>query len=301
MPACGKEAQRSIWQLNSNQTGAAKPMNAATNPAATPRGGDRPTDPSMEEILASIRRIIADEQSAVQSPAPAPPPPVARAAVRPAAPQPPAAAAERPNPSEFEAWLAQTSRPQGGQGASVVPLQRHVEAAPSADNSAEAPFASQLPATPEAAPHYAVEEPVANVAPEVYAIQPEPEHQAPDIYHPVQEPEPTWHAPRLSVVAPADHAHEAHEAQHAPDADLDAPLRAGFDSGDLLSEAAGSSIQSSFQALARTMFMQNTGMVEEAVRDMLRPMLKQWLDDNLPPVVERLVRAEIERVARGAR
>jgi cell pole-organizing protein PopZ len=34
---------------------------------------------------------------------------------------------------------------------------------------------------------------------------------------------------------------------------------------------------------------------------MLRPMLKQWLDDNLPAVVERLVRAEIERVARGGR
>jgi len=34
---------------------------------------------------------------------------------------------------------------------------------------------------------------------------------------------------------------------------------------------------------------------------MLRPMLKQWLDDNLPGIVERLVRQEIERVARGRR
>jgi hypothetical protein len=32
---------------------------------------------------------------------------------------------------------------------------------------------------------------------------------------------------------------------------------------------------------------------------MLRPMLKSWLDDNLPGLVERLVRTEIERVARG--
>jgi hypothetical protein len=32
---------------------------------------------------------------------------------------------------------------------------------------------------------------------------------------------------------------------------------------------------------------------------MLRPMLKQWLDENLPAIVERLVRAEIQRVARG--
>jgi hypothetical protein len=40
-------------------------------------------------------------------------------------------------------------------------------------------------------------------------------------------------------------------------------------------------------------------MVERMTREMLRPMLKVWLDDNLPTVVERLVRAEIERVARG--
>jgi cell pole-organizing protein PopZ len=32
---------------------------------------------------------------------------------------------------------------------------------------------------------------------------------------------------------------------------------------------------------------------------MLRPMLKSWLDDNLPTLVERIVKAEIERVARG--
>lgn len=39
--------------------------------------------------------------------------------------------------------------------------------------------------------------------------------------------------------------------------------------------------------------------IEELVQDMLRPMLKNWLDDNLPSLVERLVRAEIERVSRG--
>jgi uncharacterized protein len=37
------------------------------------------------------------------------------------------------------------------------------------------------------------------------------------------------------------------------------------------------------------------------MQDMMRPMIKAWLDDNLPIVVERLVKAEIERVARGGR
>ncbi|MGA8292069.1 MAG: DUF2497 domain-containing protein, partial [Rhodoplanes sp.] len=40
--------------------------------------------------------------------------------------------------------------------------------------------------------------------------------------------------------------------------------------------------------------------LEDIARDLLRPMLKTWLDDNLPQLVERLVRAEIERISRGA-
>jgi cell pole-organizing protein PopZ len=45
--------------------------------------------------------------------------------------------------------------------------------------------------------------------------------------------------------------------------------------------------------------VQNARTLEDLVREMLRPMLKVWLDDNLPGMVERLVRAEIERVSRG--
>ena len=36
--------------------------------------------------------------------------------------------------------------------------------------------------------------------------------------------------------------------------------------------------------------------IEDIVREEIRPLLKHWLDTNLPPLVERLVRAEIERV-----
>jgi cell pole-organizing protein PopZ len=46
---------------------------------------------------------------------------------------------------------------------------------------------------------------------------------------------------------------------------------------------------------------QNPHTLEDIVREMLKPMLKSWLDDNLPPLVERLVAAEIQRVARGQR
>ena len=48
-------------------------------------------------------------------------------------------------------------------------------------------------------------------------------------------------------------------------------------------------------------YRQSAGDDFGMMREMLRPMLKSWLDDNLPSLVERLVRAEIQRVARGAR
>lgn len=46
----------------------------------------------------------------------------------------------------------------------------------------------------------------------------------------------------------------------------------------------------------------NSGITLEAmVREMLRPMLKEWLDENLPATVERIVEREIERISRGGR
>jgi cell pole-organizing protein PopZ len=71
--------------------------------------------------------------------------------------------------------------------------------------------------------------------------------------------------------------------------------------GALMSPTADASVSSSFNALATSMMLQNNGMVEDSIREILRPMLKSWLDDNLPGIVERLVRQEIERMSRGRR
>jgi len=67
----------------------------------------------------------------------------------------------------------------------------------------------------------------------------------------------------------------------------------------LLSARTTAAVDSAFNSLTHTVLMQNPRTIEDLVRDMLRPMLKAWLDDNLPNIVERLVRAEIERVSRG--
>jgi cell pole-organizing protein PopZ len=71
------------------------------------------------------------------------------------------------------------------------------------------------------------------------------------------------------------------------------------DRGRLLSGETSAAVDSAFNALAQTVLVQNARTLEDLVREMLRPMLKAWLDDNLPGMVERLVRAEIERVSRG--
>jgi cell pole-organizing protein PopZ len=56
-------------------------------------------------------------------------------------------------------------------------------------------------------------------------------------------------------------------------------------------------MHSAFSALARTVLIEN-GTLENLVGQMLPPILKSWLDHNLPTMVERLLRAEIERVSR---
>jgi len=67
----------------------------------------------------------------------------------------------------------------------------------------------------------------------------------------------------------------------------------------LLSPRTSAAVDTAFGSLAHTVLMQNSRTLEDLVREMLKPMLKAWLDDNLPNMVERLVRAEIERVSRG--
>ena len=67
----------------------------------------------------------------------------------------------------------------------------------------------------------------------------------------------------------------------------------------LLSNSTSAAVDSAFNTLAQTVLVQNGRTLEDLVREMLRPLLKAWLDDNLPGMVERIVRAEIERVSRG--
>ena len=72
----------------------------------------------------------------------------------------------------------------------------------------------------------------------------------------------------------------------------------GLDRG-LISTSTIAAVDTAFNTLAQTVLGQNARTLEDLVKEMLRPLLKSWLDDNLPGVVDRIVRAEIERVSRG--
>jgi cell pole-organizing protein PopZ len=111
----------------------------------------------------------------------------------------------------------------------------------------------------------------------------------PQRFEPEPEPEmptPVMHADEMPEYDPLEAARRTLSEQ----VELDRPL---------LSRSATAAVDTAFASLTHTVLSQNARTLDDLVKEMLRPMLKSWLDDNLPSLVERLVRAEIERVSRG--
>jgi len=87
------------------------------------------------------------------------------------------------------------------------------------------------------------------------------------------------------------------------------PPQEGHDGGHyradpgMMSAEATAAANAAFSRLTDALMGQSMGgrPIEDVAREMLRGMLKQWLDENLPALVEHLVREEIERVARRGR
>lgn len=217
-------------------------------------------EPSMEEILASIRRIIADEEVAPK-----------------AAAQPEPAEDETISEEDLDKLFASADTDDGtpepeDEDDDVLPLTEDLEE-PAAAVSAEPPLVEGLE---EAADVTFAEDVAPKPAPE-----PLPPPRAPEPPVAVAPPPPP---PRVEPRRPAP-------AFVAPEPVVDvAPL---------LSEATEGFVANAFGDLAMTVLNRNARTLEDLVQDMLRPMLKAWLDQNLPGMVERMVRAEIERVTRG--
>jgi uncharacterized protein len=182
-------------------------------------------EPTMEEILASIRRIIADDDASKSGPGPQ----VKQFPTLAAAPAP------ANNQDDMDAMLA--AHDSEAKNADVLELTEAMQSNAAAFSTIDGP--------PDV---------VFNDAPEAG--------------------EPTAEAPRAVAAMP-------------------------FSDRPLVSPRTAAVVDMAFNSLAHTVLVQNSRTLEDLVREMLKPMLKAWLDDNLPNMVERLVRAEIERVSRG--
>jgi len=232
----------------------------------------------MEEILASIRRIIADDQAFLSSRSPAEPPPDIE----------PFQMREEPR----QAWTPTPSAnlPRADLNAGAPPPMQPVLAAPAQTALAQAvPHPVQSSPTPPSAPAIPWPLRVSAAEPQRAAAP----FEAPSVPPPHEVPEPAQ-----SPVAPPEA--EEHVATASDDATA-APMSAEDTDAPLISAATDASVSAAFNALLASRFLNSTEHLNELVRECLRPMLKTWLDDNLPILVERLVRAEIERVARGGR
>jgi cell pole-organizing protein PopZ len=228
----------------------------------------------MEEILASIRRIIADDEAKPGAAEKAASPP---AAAKPAVMKdiPPSAIAPAPKPA--------AAAPKPAPPAPPPPPPAPEPAVSNNQDDIDAMLASLDAATPEE---------------DIRPAQPEA-----DVFELTDEmalPDPAPSAATFSKVEPQDDIEftEAKASRRQP------AYEAPFESAParpILSHSTVSAVESAFHSLANTVLSNNARTLEDLVKEMLRPMLKSWLDDNLPGLVERIVKAEIERVSRGGR
>jgi cell pole-organizing protein PopZ len=239
-------------------------------------------EPSMEEILASIRRIIADDEA-----------------------KPPAA-----DKSSTPAAAAKPERPVAAAPAVKAPVMNNIP--PSAIPAAQAAAAKAPP--PKPAPPPPAPAPVSNSQDDIDAMLAgldEATSEA-EIRPAAPEPEVFELTDEMAVPAPPPASFQKVDPQDDLEFSETAakalrrqpnfeppPFESAAPSQRILSHSTVSAVESAFNSLANTVLSNNARTLEDLVKEMLRPMLKSWLDDNLPGLVERIVKAEIERVSRG--
>ena len=241
-------------------------------------------EPSMEEILASIRRIIADDEAkpasaekAASAEKPASPPAKPETPAKPAMKDiPPSAIAPKP---------AAAAKPAPAPEPVVSNNQDDIDAM-LASLDASTPAADIRPAQPEAQ----AEADVFDLTDDMALPDPVPAAPQAASFHKIDPQDDLEFSE--SAAARALHRQPAYEPP--PFESAPAPPQQ-----QILSHSTVSAVESAFNSLANTVLSNNARTLEDLVKEMLRPMLKGWLDDNLPGLVERIVKAEIERVSRG--
>jgi cell pole-organizing protein PopZ len=247
-------------------------------------------EPSMEEILASIRRIIADDEAKPPAAEKPSSPAVAAKPDKAAAPAPAAKAPVMNNipPSAIPAAQAAAAKaaPQPVKPAPAPPPAPPPAAAvvSNSQDDIDAMLAGLDEATSEAE--------IRPATPEVEVFELTDDMAVPEPQPSFKKVEPQDDL-EFSEMAAAKAMHRR-PAFEPPPFETEAPAPQ-----QILSRSTVSAVESAFNSLANTVLSNNARTLEDLVKEMLRPMLKSWLDDNLPGLVERIVKAEIERVSRG--
>ena len=308
-------------------------------------------EPSMEDILSSIRKIISEEgsESVAEQTAPSVSAPSVEAPVQQddAAPAPQmadvleqvrASTSEAPAVEESVVASVAPEDTSGNQAAkmaaSLASIAETVKAEPAPEPIAEAPAEH---AEEEAALQQSVWDEVAEPAvSETIAAEPEaaiempspveveavseaiaPQEAAPSLASIAETVVEQVEVPEAPVAeafaetpfeAPAEPEIHVEMAEATPAPAVVEPAPATMEStvetmveeelafkGALMSPSADNAVASSLDRLKRSAMDD----IDAKVEAVIRPMLREWLDENLPNMVERLVREEIERVARG--
>jgi uncharacterized protein len=264
-------------------------------------------EPTMEEILASIRRIISEDEPQDGKPAAAAPAPQPAAAPPPAAEAAPPAAEEPPPVSGRGAENILDLTKMVAEDGSIVDLETEAEPEPAAEEpaaeepaeeaAAQAEAPEEMAAEPEAEPE---PEPEAAAEPEP-APEPEPEPEPELEREPEPEPEP-------EAAAEPEPEPELEDETIEASAEGQALAPAGDDS-EYVSAVTAAAATASLAAVTKAAMANRQGdavaigggrTLEELVRSSLAPELKGWLDENLPELVERIVREEIRKMIRRA-
>ena len=156
--------------------------------------------------------------------------------------------------------------------------------------------------------------PAAEAAPPP-ASEPEPAPEPPAAFEPAPEPEPEPEPAHDDVLELTDKIGEPDASvgdldvyarpEPAPPPPRPEPVAAAppppplAPEEGLVSEPAAFQAASAFGSLSAHIAMPAPGRtLEDVTRELLRPLLKAWLDENLPRIVEAEVAKEVERISR---
>lgn len=152
----------------------------------------------------------------------------------------------------------------------------------------------------------AAEAPPPPPAPEpVYEPEPVVEDDVLELTDPIEPPAPVETLGDLDLYAPEPEPEPAYEPPPpppAPEPAYSAPPVFNRDevAETLVGDHAAGLAASAFGSLSSALLMPANGRtLEDVVRELLRPLLKEWLDTNLPRIVENKVEEEVHRISRG--